>query len=178
MINEFSVKAKSTNKKALYAFIIILVSSIVIFAVSFVIDKYSGIVGNVGLITLAVSVLIYTKYVSPTYYYDVMTEEGGSPSLVIRMMNGKRQTTLCRIYLSDIRKIDSESAKERRAHKAEKGVMVYSYVPTLLPEQTYRIYSRSRYERSEIIVEITDEMAMLLSRCVAEAQAAAKYDDE
>lgn len=179
MIGEFSVKVKSSNKKATVAFVISLAISVVIFAISFIIDKYSGLVGNLGLISLVVAVLFYTKYIAPVYYYDIMCDSDGDAVLVVRMMNGKRQTTLCRIGLAEIIKMESESASERRAHKTETGVRVYSYSPTLMPDKTYRLYTRSRYERAEIILEISDELAALLARYVSEArEKALTADDE
>ena len=163
MINEISVKVKSTNNKARITFYITFVISIVIFAVSFLIDRFSGVVGNVGLILIAASILIYTKYVAPVYYYDIMHDSSGKAVFVVRVVTGKRQSTFCRIGLSEIVKIEREDIAARRAHKTPHGVRKYSYVPTLSPDVTHRIYTRSRYERAEIIIEASDEFVALLS---------------
>ena len=163
MINDISVKSKNTNNKAKVAFYVTFVLSVIIFAVSFFINRFSGVVGNVGLILIAVSILIYTKYVAPVYYYDIMRDSSGAAVFVVRAVTGKRQSTFCRIGLAEIVKIEREDRAARRAHKTPAGVRKYSYVPTLSPDVTHRIYTRSRYERAEIIIEASDEFAALLS---------------
>ena len=179
MINEFSVKVKSTNNKAKYIFFITLIAAAVIFAVSFTLEKYSGLVGNAALIILVVSILFYTKYVSPEYYYDIMIDSDGAPIFVVRMMSGKRQSTLCRIGLAEIIKMEREDPAARRANKVPTGVRVYSYCPTFMPEVTYRLHTRSRYERAQIIIEITDEFSDLLRQYIAEAhRVESELDDE
>ena len=178
MIKELSVKAKNTNNKAKTTFYITFVLSIAIFAVSFFIDRFSGLVGNVGLILIAVSILIYTKYVAPVYYYDIMHDSNGAAVFVVRAVTGKRQSTFCRIGLSEIVKIEREDSAARRAHKTPHGVRKYSYVPTLGPDVTYRIYTRSRYEKAEIIIEASDEFAALLSEYSVAARMAEMDSEE
>ena len=178
MINELSVKAKNTNNKARIAFYVTFAVSVVTFAISFFIDRFSGLVGNVGLILIAVSILIFTKYISPVYYYDIMHDSSGAAVFVVRSVTGKRQSTFCRIGLSEIVKIEREDAVARRAHKTPHGVRKYSYVPTLGPDVTHRIYTRSRYERAEIVIEASDEFAALLLEYSVAARAAEMDSEE
>ena len=170
MINEFSARAKSSNNKAKTAFYVTFIFAAAIFAVSFILPRFSGLVGNAGLILLVVSVLIYTKYMSPEYYYDITHDSDGAAVFVVRMITGKRESTFCRIGLAEITKIEREDTAARRAHKTPAGVRKYSYCPTLMPDTTYRIYTRSRYEKAEIIIEVSDEFADLLRSYAAEAR--------
>ncbi|MBQ7386933.1 MAG: hypothetical protein IJW03_02075 [Clostridia bacterium] len=170
MINELSAKAKSSNNNAKVAFYVTFIAAVVIFGVSFILPRFSGLVGNVGLIMIVAAVLIYSKYVSPEYYYDVTHDSAGSAVFVVRMITGKRQSTFCRIGLAEIVKIERESAEERKKHKTPRDTKKYSYCPTLMPSITYRIYTRSRYEKAEIIIEVSDEFASLLERYAAEAR--------
>ena len=48
--------------------------------------------------------------------------------------------------------------------------MMYSYVPTLDPDVVYRLTSSSIYEKAEILVEVSDEMASLIRKYSVEAR--------
>ncbi len=170
MINELSARAKSSNNKARVTFYITFAAAVIIFGVSFILPRFSGLVGNIGLIMLVASVLIYTKYMAPEYYYDITHDSNGSAVFVVRMITGKRQSTFCRIGLAEIVKLEREDAQARRAHKTPHGIRKYSYCPTLMPSVTYRIYTRSRYEKAEIIIEVSDEFAALLGEYASESR--------
>jgi len=176
MINEFSAKAKPSNGKAKVAFFVLLALAAALTVVYMAVPLYKGIVG-LGVISLIVAVvLVYVKYIGSVYFYDVTFDYTGAALFVVRQITGKRQSTLARLALSEIVAIEKETAEQRRAHKTPNGYLKYSYLPTLMPEVTYRITARSRYEKSEIIVEITEQLAMLLSDYAAEARAKAQAD--
>ncbi len=177
MISEISARAKSSNNKAKISFYILFLLAAALFASSFIIDRFSGIVGNVGLILLVAALLIYTKYMSPEYYYDITHDSDGAAVFVVRMRTGKRESTFCRIGLAEITKIERESSKERRAHKTPAGVRKHSYCPTMMPDFTYRIYTRSRYEKAEIIIEVSSEFAAFLTEYASEARALELYEE-
>lgn len=180
MIREFSVKLKATNGKARTAFIASMLIAFALIAVSSVVPLYHGVVALVGMAFLVAAVTIYSKYVSPIYYYDITFDCEGTPLLVVRQLIGKRETTLCRIGLAEIVKIEREEKTSRRAHKTPYGFRKYSYSPTLDPELTYRLTTMSRYEKAEIILEINDSFAQMLKEYSTEARelSAALDDDE
>ena len=132
-----------------------------------------GLVGLLALAVITAAILIYTKYLSPVYYYDVTHDSDATAVFVVRQIIGKRQSTLCRISLVDIASIDLESRAERRKHKTPYGYRKYNYLPTLVPEKTYRIIHRSRHESSEIVIEAPDDYAEMLTAYVGEAKALA-----
>ena len=127
---------------------------------------------------MVTAIFIYTKYVCAEFYYDVRLEEGSEPTFVVRQMIGKRETTLCRIDLSSIVKVEYEDKKAYRAHKAQKDTRVYNYVPTISPKGICRISMRNRYEKAEITVEITESLAGVISDYAKEARLARVEDDE
>jgi hypothetical protein len=182
VIRELSAKPKPTNNKAKIAFYILLavgcISTLCYMVLRALSVEKSGLVGFVPLIALCAAVFFYTKYVSPVYYYDVTFDSEGCAVFVVRQTVGKRQSTLCRIGLSEITSIKRESAEERRAHKTPKDHRKYSYVPTFMPEVTYRISTRSRYERSEILIECSDDFVSLLRDYAAEAREMQRIVDE
>ena len=97
---------------------------------------------------------------------------------VVRQQTGKKYTTLCRIALSEIVKIEKQTAEQMKAHKTPMGVVKYSYFPTLGPSVAYRITTSGRYEKAEILIESSDEFADLLASYSAEARELYTDSDE
>ena len=164
MIPDFSIKSKPSNKKAKWLFAVSLIASFLIFAISSILPKYQGLVSLLALSLLVLAMTVYTKYVTPVFYYDITTDSEGTPLFIVRQLIGKRETTLCRIGLAEIIKVEREDRSARRSHKTPADFMKYSYLPTLDPDVIYRLSSTSRYEKSEILVEISDEMASLIRK--------------
>ena len=178
MIKEISARPTPQNKNAKIGFLIFLLLSAVAFVTYYFIDRYKGVVGLVGLMALTTGILIYTKYISVQFYYDVVIDSGNNPMFVVRQLIGRRVTTLCRIDLADIIDVKHEGKNERRAHKTARGVRQYVYAPTLFPKETYRLTVKSRYENAEIIIEGTGEFASLLSEYSKEARELLSADGE
>lgn len=178
MIQEFSVHPKPANKNAKIAFLITVLIAAVGFVTYFVIDRYKGIVGTAALMVLTTAILFYTKYISPEFYYDITFDSEGTPLFVVRQIIGKRQSTLCRVNLSDISSVVKQDYAEKKAHKVAQGYISYVYTPTLMPPISYLITVTSRYERAEIRIEGTDEFAELLRGYSVEARAMAEADEE
>lgn len=137
---------------------------------SMLISVYRGIVSLVGVGLFTAAIVIYTRYVSAVYYYDITFDYEGQPIFVVRQLSGKRESTLCRIALYEIVKIEEETPKQSREHKTPYGFRKYSYLPTILPNVAYRITSVSRYEKSEIMIEASGEFINLLRSYAAEAR--------
>ena len=170
MISEFSVKPKPRNNNAKIFTLVSLGLGAVTFIVSMLIPKYQGIVGTVAICFFVTSILFYTKFVAPVYYYDITVDHRGLPILVIRQVVGKRATTLCRVDIWAIRKIEMQTGKESRAHKTPSGMKKYIYTPTLFPPSVYRLTVISDYEVAEIVIEGTEEFAKLLEQYAGEAR--------
>ena len=169
MISEFSARPKPTNNNAKYAFISSLCIALSVFVFSLTLEKYRGVVGTVSLLLLTFALFIYTRYIAIQYFYDVTFDSEGKAIFVVRHRIGKRDSTLCRIDLYSIKKIEKETKEERRAHKTPVGYLKYVYSPTLFPSVTYRITAISRYEKSEIIIECPGEFANTLELYAKEA---------
>ena len=152
--------------------------SAVLFGVSAAIPVYKGAVGTAGLISLVTAILMYTKYLSVTFYYDVLVAGLDEPLFVVRQLVGKREVTLARVALADIVDIKRETKEERRAHKRSNTTALYIYAPTLSPEVSYRMLVRSYSERSEIILEGSDEFFEKLKELSREARAMRTEEDE
>ncbi len=170
MIREFSVKPKPGNNKARYLFVFCASFSFALILLSTFIPIYKGVVSLLGVASLSIALVIYTKYIAPVYYYDIIFDSEGNALFVVRQQTGKRHTTLCRISLHEITDVEKQSAAERRAHKTPTGFLKYSYFPTLNPAEAYRITTEGRYERAEILIESSEEFALLLKKYSEEAR--------
>lgn len=170
MITETYIKVKPSNNKARVAFALCVAGGIALSVLSTIIPLYRGLVSLGGVILLVAGVSIFSRYVASVYYYDITHDSYGTPIFVVRQISGKRESTLCRIDLADIVKIEDESAEEKRKHKTPNGYRKYSYVPTLMPKSTTRLTVHSRYEKSEIIIEGGERLSTLLASYAEEAR--------
>lgn len=178
MIKEFSIHARPTNKKATAAFSICFFASFAVLAVSSFLPIYRGLVQLLGMGLLVAAILIYTKFLSPRYFYEIAYDSDGVPLFIVNQVIGKRMSTLCRVAFYEIVKVEGESAEERKSHKTPAGVRKYNYVPTLMPERTCRIYTSGRHERAEIVIEVSDEIASLLAEYAKEAREMMKASED
>lgn len=178
MIREFSIKAKPSNGKARTLFILCMLLAFGLVMISAIIDSYKGIVSMAAVAFLSLAIVIYTKYLASTYFYDITFDSEGTPLLVVRQQTGKRHTTLCRIALFEITKIEQENAKQRREHKTPFDTKKYTYLPSLNPDLSYRITAWGKYEKAEILIEVSEEIASMLSTYSTEAKSYQMIDDE
>ena len=182
MIGDFSAQPKQSNNNAKIVMWVMFGVSALLFAASAVIKQlnlgYHGVAGTAGLISLVTAILMYTKYLSVKFYYDVIVTGVDEPLFVVRQLTGKREMTLARVALSDIVDIKRETAAERRAHKRDKMTSLYIYAPTLSPQISYRMTVRSYTERSEIILEGSEEFFAKLIELSREARTMRAENEE
>ncbi len=175
MIHELSAHPKPTNNKAkitFYVFLALFVFGVVAYLVMhyYLEIAYSGFIGLVPLVSVTVAVFFYNKYIGTRYCYDITFDCDRTALFVVRQVTGKRFSTLCRVALYEIMKVERETPETRRAHKTPLDHRKYNYIPTFMPDVTYRLVTRSRYERSEIVIECSDEFANTLRAYIAEAR--------
>ncbi len=178
MISSFSAHPKAQNKRSRNLMIVFFVIAGIAVIVSSIMPTYSWIAGLVALGSITTAILLYTKYVSVDFYYDIIAEEGEEALLVVRQQVGKRSVTLCRVPLADIISVKKETREERRNHKRESGVGLYVYSPTMSPNVSFRIFVSNRYERSEVVMEGSDEFFGKIKEFSIEARKNRAFDDE
>lgn len=171
MINPHSLKLVPTNNKARSLVAILLGLTVITLVFYGRMEHYQGLVGLLAVVLICAAVFVYTKYVTPTYYYDLTDDSDGVWVFVVRQVVGRRATTLCRISLHEITSVTRENAEERRAHKAPYGTRTYSYLPTLAPAITWRITTASPHESAEIVIEAPDEYIEFLEKYISDAKA-------
>ena len=178
MITDFSAQPKPQNKKARNVMIFFFAVAVFAFVIMNIVGQYRGAIGMVCVGALTTGTLMYTKYLSVRFYYDIIATGVDEPLFVVRQMTGKREVTLCRVALADIERVQKESAAERRAHKKEKTTALFVYGPTLFPEVSYRMYVKSGPDRSELILEGSDEFFDKIVEFAAEARELRTDDEE
>ena len=173
MINPLQIRLRPTNNKARVAFYVFGLCAVISFAAYYLMNgaERSSLVGLLGLALLTVALTFYTKYISAVYYYEIMLDSAGTPLFLVKQTVGKRVSALCRIALYEIKSIERTTPAERKTHTTPNDHRKYNYVPTFMPDVTYRLTTASRYERAEIYIEISDEFAETLNAYVAEAKA-------
>ena len=177
MINELSARIKPKNKNGVVLFLSSLTLGTFLFVFSTALESYRGVVGLFALAFIVYALYVFTKYVSREYCYDITTYD--EPMLVVRQLVGNRSTTMCRVSLSDISEIILETREMRAAHKTPQGYLKYNYTLTLGNIETVRAVVKSRYEKCEIVLEGTAELAELLDAYVNEAKRLkSEQDDE
>lgn len=179
MINESTVRPKAQNNNAKIAFLVSMLLFLIGVASYMIVDKYKGIIGLVAICFLTSAILFYTKYIAPVFFYDIIHDSEGMPLFVVRQRIGKREQTLCRVDIADIKNVKIETREERKKHKTAGGVLKYNYGPTLNPATVCRLTLKSRYESSEVIIEVSKDYAeLLLSYAREAAEMRALEDDE
>jgi hypothetical protein len=181
VINDLQIRLKATNNKAKVAFFTLGGCAVIAFVAYYFMRRASvdkaSLIGLLGLVLITASLTFYTKYMSSVYYYEIMHDTAGTPLFLVKQTVGKRVSTLCRIALYEISNIERVTRAERKEHKTPSDHRKYNYVPTFMPDVTYRMTVRSRYERAEIYVEITDEMSNMLRGYIEEAKVNAIEDE-
>ncbi len=170
MIKDFYAHAKPSNNNAKNIFVGLLGAAAMIMVAYFTAESYKGIIGLFAVVAITAAVLVYTKYIGVEYYYDITSDSNGSPVFVVRQIIGKRQTTLCRVDLHNITKIERISREEKRKHKTEARYKKYSYLPTIAPAYSLLIKLHSESENAEIFIEAPDEFGNLLLSYAKEAR--------
>ena len=178
MIKDFSAHPKPQNNNSKKVMWVFYALGAVAAVVSVMLETHRGVAGLAALALISSGILMFTKYVSVAFYYDVIAEGLETPMFVVRQRVGKRDVTLCRIDLADIVSITRESAAERKAHVKEQGVAYYVYGPTLNPPVSYRMRVVNARERAELILEGTDELFARITDLAAEARALRRDDEE
>lgn len=177
MIAELSMRVKPKNKYGMIAFLLSLTVGVFLIVFSETLDSYRGVVGAIAVLLFVYALFAYTRYVVREYYYDITVIEN-EPLLVVRQLIGSRSTTMCRISLSDITKVETLSLNARGEHKTPTGYLKYNYTVTMFAPSLVRLTVNSRYEKCEILLEGGVELAELLNNYSNEARALNPVDSE
>ncbi len=162
MITEFTMKPKAQNERPKYLLIIAAIGFAAFMILYFAIPNFKGIVGLVAVGFLCFGLYIYTRYMASEYFYDILIENN-TPLFVVRQKAGTRETTLARIELRHIVRIEELDKSALKEHKTPEGYLKYFYNPTMSPDKLVLITAISRYEKAEIFIEAERDYIITLN---------------
>ncbi len=170
MMQDVHIRVKAQNSYARVAFYTFLVLTFAVFAASYAMGRFRGVMQLGAFFCAVTAVLLYTKFMAPMFAYDLMTDNDGVPVFVVTQTIGRRMTTLCRIELADVVSVRLCLMKEAKAQKIEGSVHRYVYMPTLLAQTVCVVRTSGRYERAELFLEGGDGFVSMLNEYVAHAK--------
>ena len=162
MADELSIGVRSKNKVAKYVMLGCLGSSLIFYIAGMLATHYRGLIWMGTFICVIATVYFYNRYVGTEYCYSIHNYEDGGAIFVVAMKNGKTVRTMARLDLFAIKEVVKLSGKEYRAHRSERGVLKYSYFPTMCPSDLYLVKVRSHSEKADVFVEINEQIAAVL----------------
>ncbi len=178
MMQDVHIRVKPQNAYARVAFYGFLVLTFGVFAASYAMGRFRGVMQLGAFFCAVTAVLLYTKFMAPVFAYDLMTDNDGVPLFVVTQTIGRRMTTLCRIELTDVVSVRFCLMREAKAQKYDGSVHRYVYMPTLFPQTVCVVKTSGRYERAELFLEGNDSFVTLLNEYVAHARQTASPEEE
>jgi hypothetical protein len=175
-MSDISMSRRAQNKRALYLLIAFLIGAVAFSLLYIFMTVYRGLIGLAAMIFFIGTIFIYTKHVALEYIYSIRNFDT-SPMLTVVHKVGKRETTMCGIYISGIVSIEKLTREELRSVKPDKEFAKYNYCPTMGPDFAYLITYRTRSEGAKLLIEATDEFAAELQRAAKEYAVATENDE-
>lgn len=172
-ILEFTYRPVPKKGIANALFFGILALSIIPVVLSVIMLRYKGLISLCAVVLFTVAIVIYARYIAAEYAYVVMYS-GNSPMLVATKTIGKRVTTLLSVALSDISLVAEKGTDE--ANRVEKkGVKKYNFSVSIIPDKTYILVAKTRYENMLITLEGSCDFARRIDEYAVIARA---YEQE
>jgi hypothetical protein len=158
--NEISYVAKPKTKLAKSILIGLIGSSVIFVIAANLTNKFSGIVWTVAFAFMVATIYVYTRYVGAEYCYSITSYN--TPSLIVTQKVGNTVKTMARIDLDSITEVRLLTREDLKKYKHERGVVRYSYNPTMCPSEIYLVSMRSAYENADLFIETDGEFAAAL----------------
>ena len=168
MINDLSVRPKAQNKRADRIFYTLLLVAFAFIFASSLAERYRGVISLGAVISIVVALVIYNRYMSGQYSYDVVASCVDTPLFIVRRTVGKKTTTLFNAELRTLAALDVIAEGERA--DVAGGSRKYNFCPTLDAVRRARITFKTRYEETAVLIEGSDEFFSTLSQYAAEAR--------
>ena len=118
-----------------------------------------------GIGLLSGAIYLYTAYITRAFVYRVMVREDGERDLLIDEIRRKSRTTVCRISLSGIRRVEQIPSGDREKMSALKkelrkaGYRQYTYDTSFLPSSVCFLLADECGEM--LAIRIPDEDGLL-----------------
>ena len=169
-MREYSFHAKSTNDLAKRLSVTLFVAAFLLLAVIFVFSvPYAGFIEGICVVLLTFAVLLLTRFVYKSFIYRVVMRDDGRFDLTVTERYGKGETTVCRVALSGIERIEKLTDKNKKELRAAaKGRKSFSYCPDILSKDEYWVFVTECSE--ELLIKLAPDEELLAILLYAEKE--------
>ena len=137
---------------------------IAVFACANFLD-YSAIFQTVGIILLMITVILLGSTLVRYTYTLQKSDKDGLDELAVVEHRGKKQTTVCRLLLSDLRKIDECTAKaEKPIRRSYHGDRIHSYCPDIFASRVVYLLFEENGERIVLRLQASEQFMDVLKK--------------
>lgn len=136
----YSETPQKTNRHAAVFGLLSSLCGLILFVFSAFLP-YPSILQAVGVVFLIVAIFLVGRALTFYTYTLQKSDADGLDELCVTEHRGRRNTTLCRLLLRDLQKIDEcDRTSERAVRKTYQGVRIHSYCPDVLPAKTVYLH--------------------------------------
>ncbi len=155
-ILDFTFRPIANKKQCFPALFGLLIVSACLVVASVASPLYKGIISLVAVVGLISVVYLFSRYIAPVYAYAVIHDSNGQGCFIVTKTIGKRVDTLFMIPLYAVISL------KRTAQKTETvsvyGERKYNLCPSFSPKNIYAMRASTRYEKSLVLLELTDDV--------------------
>ncbi len=159
---------KRSNKIALLLATFSLIASVIFVGTPIAFEgmAFAGVSQTLGVMSLALAILVITRYFTKSLVYEIREDSEGLPDLCVSEYQGKRGVTVCRISLAGIERVEICADKAKKAELAGegKGRKVYSYFADIAPDKYICVFATECGEELVIKLAFDDRLFEILSR--------------
>lgn len=148
----YQVKVKKQNKLTAVLCALLCAGGVGLFGISLNPSvPFPFVAQGLGVLSLTVSVILYTRYFLHTYYYSVhpsgVFDASGTEIYDLEVVDesGKKRTTVCRLGLRDIVRVTARPVRATKKNGQPRivadGGTVYRYCADIFPQKVIVVYT-------------------------------------
>ena len=169
-IIEFTYRPKTDAKRVVPTLVTLAFLSAVLVVLSVTVPLYKGLVSLAAVVGITASMYMFLRYAVGDYVYSVTFDGVGQAVFTVVKVVGKRSSTMCCLHLSNFVSVERISSADHKNRKTDYKAQRFNFYPSFSPEAFYLIKSESRGVLSEVIVDITEDVAKRLMEYAAIAK--------
>ena len=164
-----SYRATPANRTAVIATLALGIPAAVLFAGSFALPAYGGVVQLIALLVLVAALFIAYKYIFSTYIYTIIDFGNDTPYLLVEQQQGKRSSLVFQAPLHAVVRV------LLKGEPLPSG-KVYMYTATLCGGSYHYVLCRIDGANLLLKIEANDTFYAALTEAAAEARLAYKEE--
>ena len=170
-ILEFTYRPKTDAKRVVPTISVLAALSAVLVVLSVSLPLYKGLVSLAAVVGITASMYLFLRYAAGDFVYSVTFDGVGQAVFTVVKVVGKRSSTMCCLHLSNFVSVQRVESAEYKRSKKDYKAQRFNFCPSFATEAFYLIKSESLGEKSEVAVDITEEVAKRLMEYAAIAKA-------